>query len=141
MARMIRLGLGYAGGAGARSDARRRERGPIVGCLCPLHGFLVVQIQLLPILCDADSIHPLVQRPHIIAAQILDVLGLLLDLWMLQGQAVVSGSFVFAAVVLPVIHVNMVQLQEAHEISGCLGFAFGDVVDPRSPEEEVTLLP
>lgn len=38
----------------------------------------------------------------------------------LQGQAVVSGSFVFAAVVLPVIHVNMVQLQEAHEISGCL---------------------
>lgn len=38
----------------------------------------------------------------------------------LQGQAVVSGSLVFAAVVLAVIHVNMVQLQEAYKISGCL---------------------
>lgn len=38
----------------------------------------------------------------------------------LQGQAVVSGSLVFAAVVLAVIHVHMVQLQEAHKISGCL---------------------
>lgn len=38
----------------------------------------------------------------------------------LQGQAVVSGSLVFAAVVLPVIHVDMVQLQEADEISGRL---------------------
>lgn len=38
----------------------------------------------------------------------------------LQGQAVVSGSLVFAAVVLAVVHVNMVQLQEAHEISGRL---------------------
>lgn len=38
----------------------------------------------------------------------------------LQGQAVVSRSLVFAAVVLPVIHVNMVQLQEAHKISGRL---------------------
>lgn len=49
---------------------------------------------------------------------------------MLQGQAVVSGSLVFAAVVLAVIHVNMIQLQEAHEISGRLGFAFWDIVDP-----------
>lgn len=47
---LARERTGYAGGAGARSDARRGERGPIVGCLCPLHGFLVVQIQLLPIL-------------------------------------------------------------------------------------------
>lgn len=38
----------------------------------------------------------------------------------LQGQAVVSRSLVFAAVVLAIIHVNMVQLQEAHQISGCL---------------------
>lgn len=38
----------------------------------------------------------------------------------LQGQAVVGRSLVFAAVVLPVIHVNMVQLQEAHQISGRL---------------------
>lgn len=70
------------------------------------------------------------QSPDIIAAQILDVLGLLLDLWMLQGQAVVSRSLVFAAVVLAVVHVHVVQLQEAHEISGRLGFAFGDVVYP-----------
>lgn len=38
----------------------------------------------------------------------------------LQGQAVVSRSLVFAAVVLAIIHVDMVQLQEAHQISGCL---------------------
>lgn len=38
----------------------------------------------------------------------------------LQGQAVVCGGFVFAAVVLAIVHVNMVQLQEAHQISGCL---------------------
>lgn len=48
---------------------------------------------------------------------------------MLQGQAVVSRSLVFAAIVLAVIHVHVVQLQEAHQIPGCLGFAFGDVVD------------
>lgn len=60
---------------------------------------------------------------------------------MLQSQAVVSRSLVFAAVVLAIIHINMVQLQEAYKISGCLGFAFGDIINPRSPEEEVTLLP
>ena len=38
----------------------------------------------------------------------------------LQGQAVVSRRLVFAAVVLAVIHVHMVQLQEAHQISGRL---------------------
>lgn len=38
----------------------------------------------------------------------------------LQCQAVVSRSLVLAAVVLTVIHVNVVQLQEAHEISGRL---------------------
>lgn len=38
----------------------------------------------------------------------------------LQGQAVVSWGLVFAAVVLPIIHVNVVQLQEAHQISGRL---------------------
>lgn len=38
----------------------------------------------------------------------------------LQGQAVVCGGFVFAAVVLAIVDVNMVQLQEAHQISGCL---------------------
>lgn len=38
----------------------------------------------------------------------------------LQGQAVVCGSLVFAAVVLAIVHVNMVQLQEAHQVSGCL---------------------
>lgn len=38
----------------------------------------------------------------------------------LQRQAVVSRSFVFAAVVLAIIHVNMVQLQEAHKIPGRL---------------------
>lgn len=38
----------------------------------------------------------------------------------LQGQAVVSGSLVFAAVVLTIIHVNMIQLQEAYKISGRL---------------------
>ena len=38
----------------------------------------------------------------------------------LQGQAVVSGGLVLAAVVLAIIHVNMVQLQEAHKISGRL---------------------
>lgn len=38
----------------------------------------------------------------------------------LQGQAVVCGGFVFAAVVLAVVDVNMVQLQKAHQISGCL---------------------
>lgn len=52
---LARERTGYAGGAGARSDARRRERGPIVGCLCPLHGFLVVQIQLLPILYEIEE--------------------------------------------------------------------------------------
>lgn len=81
------------------------------------------------------------QGPDIITAQILDVLGLLLDLGMLEGQAVVSGSLVFTTVVLAVIHINMVQLQEANKISGCLGFAFWDIVDPGGPEEEVTLLP
>lgn len=38
----------------------------------------------------------------------------------LQDQAVVGRSLVFAAVVLAVINVHMVQLQEAHQISGCL---------------------
>lgn len=38
----------------------------------------------------------------------------------LQGQAVVCGSLVFTAVVLAIVHVNMVQLQEAHQVSGCL---------------------
>lgn len=38
----------------------------------------------------------------------------------LQGQAVVCGGFVFAAVVLAIVDVNMVQLQKAHQISGCL---------------------
>lgn len=81
------------------------------------------------------------QSPDVITAQIFDVLGLLLDLWMLEGQAVVGRGLVFAAVVLPVIHVHMVQLQEAHQISGRLGFAFRDVIDPRCSEKEVPLLP
>lgn len=38
----------------------------------------------------------------------------------LQGQAVVGGGLVLAAVVLAVVDVDMVQLQEAHQISGCL---------------------
>lgn len=38
----------------------------------------------------------------------------------LQSQAVVRRSFVFAAIVLPIIDINVVQLQEAHKISGCL---------------------
>lgn len=38
----------------------------------------------------------------------------------LQGQAVVCRGFVFAAVVLAIVDVNMVQLQKAHQISGCL---------------------
>lgn len=71
---MIRLGLRYAGRTGARSDAGGRDRGPIVGRLRSLHGVLVVHIQLFPILSNADSIHPLVQSPDIITAQILDVL-------------------------------------------------------------------
>lgn len=40
----------YAGRAGAWSDAGRRERRPIIRCLCPLHGLLVVDIELLPVL-------------------------------------------------------------------------------------------
>lgn len=43
--------------------------------------------QLSTHLGDANSIHPLVQGPDIIAAQILDVLRLLLDLWMLQKRS------------------------------------------------------
>lgn len=35
---------------------------------------------------DANPIHPLVQGPDVVAAQILDVLRLLLDLWMLQKK-------------------------------------------------------
>ena len=38
---------------------------------------------------DANSIHPLVQGPDIITAQIFDVLGLLLDLWMLQKEVII----------------------------------------------------
>lgn len=38
----------------------------------------------------------------------------------LEGQAVVCGGLVFAAVVLAIVHVNMVQLQEAHQVSGGL---------------------
>lgn len=38
----------------------------------------------------------------------------------LQGQAVVGRSLVFAAVVLAIVDVDMIQLQEAHEISGRL---------------------
>lgn len=38
----------------------------------------------------------------------------------LEGQAVVCGGLVFAAVVLAIVHINMVQLQEAHQVSGCL---------------------
>src|SRR4029434_8995042 len=35
---------------------------------------------------DANPIHPLVQSPDVITAQVLDVLRFLLDLRMLQGQ-------------------------------------------------------
>lgn len=38
----------------------------------------------------------------------------------LQGQAVVRRSLILAAVVLAIIYINMVQLKEAHEISGRL---------------------
>lgn len=37
-------------------------------------------------LSNTNSIHPLMQCSDIITAQILDVLGLLLDLWMLPNN-------------------------------------------------------
>lgn len=74
---------GYAGRAGAGADAGRGEGGPVVGRLRPLHGLLVVHVQLLPVLGDTDAVHPLVQGPDVVAAQVLDVLRLLLDLRML----------------------------------------------------------
>lgn len=108
VARMIRLRLRYAGGAGAGADAGGGERRPVVGRLRPLHGLLVVCVQLLPILGDADTVHPLVQSPHVVTAQVLDVLGLLLDLRVLESQAVVGGGLVLAPVVLAVVHVDVV---------------------------------
>ena len=38
----------------------------------------------------------------------------------LERHAVVGGSLVLAAVVLAVVHVHVVQLQEAHQVSGSL---------------------
>lgn len=38
----------------------------------------------------------------------------------LQDHAVVSWGFVFAAVVLTQVHINMIQLQEANQVSGGL---------------------
>lgn len=35
-------------------------------------------------LCDADTIDPLVQGPHVITTKVFDVLRFLLDLWVLQ---------------------------------------------------------
>lgn len=37
---------------------------------------------------DADPVDPLVQSSDVIAAQVLDVLRLLLDLWMLQSKVI-----------------------------------------------------
>lgn len=141
LSRVVGLGLLDAVGAGGRADAGRGQRRPVVGRLRPLHGVLVVHVQLLAVLGDADPVDPLVQGPHVVTAKVLNVLGLLLDLRMLQSQAVVGGSLVFGAVVLSVVHVNMVQLQETHQVSGRLGFAFWDVINPRGPEQEVSLLP
>lgn len=69
---------------------------------------MIVQVQLLAILCDANAVDPLMQGSDIIAAQILDVLRLLLNLRMLEGEAVVSGGLILAPVVLSIINIHMV---------------------------------
>lgn len=49
-----------AGGAGSRLDGRRRQGGPIIGCLRPPRCLLEVDVQLLPVLMDTytgDTLH------------------------------------------------------------------------------------
>lgn len=41
---------------------------------------------------NADSVNPLMEGPDVIAAQILDVLGLFLDLRMLRGSTTITKS-------------------------------------------------
>lgn len=60
---------------------------------------------------------------------------------MLQHHAVVCGSLVLALVVLTKVDINMIQLEETRQVSGCLGLALGNVVDARSPQQKVALLP
>ena len=48
---------GYAGGAGARPHGGGGERGPVVGRLRPLHGLLVVHVQLLAVLHAHTDTH------------------------------------------------------------------------------------
>lgn len=45
---------------------------------------------------DADPVHPLVQSPDVVAAQVLDVLRLLLDLRMLRSK-VRDFDFIFSS--------------------------------------------
>lgn len=71
---MVGLGFWKAGGAGSRLDGRRRQGGPIIGCLRPPHCLLEVDVQLLPVLSDADAVDPLLQRSDIVTAEIFDVL-------------------------------------------------------------------
>lgn len=126
---MVGLRLWKAGRAGSRLDGGRREGGPVVGSLSPSHCFLKIDVQLLPVLGNANTVDPLLEGSDIITAEVLDILRLLLDLRVLEHHAVVCRSLVFALVVLAVIDINVIQLKKTHQVPGCLGFSLGNIVD------------
>lgn len=70
------------------------------------------------ILCNPYSSHPKVHGPSIIAAEVLDVLRLFLDLRMLQNKAEVSRGFVFALKVFAIVDIYIVKLDKTDEVTG-----------------------
>lgn len=96
----------------------------------------VVFIQRSAVLCYTNPSHPKLHRPLVVTTQILNILGILLNLGMLENEAEVRGGLVFALIVLSIVDVYVVELHKADQITGGLGLPFGYIVNSRGSQLE-----